>query len=179
MSLLKKLICILAFTATSCLTANDSDSAILEATVDILPSQITNENPRLINPGIPVKLVAKIKNVGSRANQPGRLYVRFTFPKPLENQKNGTLFTTELVVLPPINPGQSAFLEFETLHSTPSLNDFIRNDWNLRHYQAVVVFGESEHIIGSVPLTFSCFYYPGQEHESPTAVPALAETLGN
>lgn len=179
MNLFKELFFILAIATTSFLGAIETNSAILEATLTVLPSQITTENPHLINPGTPVKIAVKVKNVGSKVNQPGQLYARFTLPKPLDKQRNATLFTTEVIALPPITPGQSASLEFETQHATPSLNDFIREDWNLRHYQAVVVFEEQEYIIGSVPLTFSCFYYAGQEHEAPTAVPAFKETLLN
>lgn len=177
MSLFKRLFFILALTSTTLSNANQADGAILEATLDILPSKVTTENPRLITPGIPAKIAVKIKNVGSKVNQPATLYVRFSFPRPLDNQKNSTLFATEAVSLPPINPGQSAALEFETEQATPSLNDFIREDWSLRQYQAVVVLDKQEYVIGSIPLTFSCFYYPGQGHETPVTIPALEAPL--
>lgn len=150
----------------------DHTGAILEATLNILPAKSTNDQEKNIQPGTPVIIAAVLKNVGTEANAPGIFYVRFLYPEPLNKQHSAVLFTTEKVDLPSIAPGDTAALVFKTPQPTPSLFDFIRQDWSLRQYEAVAAINEKEYILGNTKLTFSAYYYPGTPHEFPVVVPS-------
>ncbi len=172
---MKKFLIIL-YTAFFCANAFALDGlkegAFLEATLNILPASPSKEQNKNIQPGTPVIIAASLKNVGTKANTPGIFYVRFLYPEPLNKQQGTVLFTTEKVNLPSIPPGDVASLVFKTPQATPSLFDFIRQDWGLRQYEAVVVINNKEYVIGNTKLTFSAYYYPGTPHESPVAVPS-------
>lgn len=146
--------------------------AILEATLNILPAKPGADENKNIQPGTPVIVAAVLRNIGTETNAPGVFYVRFLYPEPLNKQQGAVAFSTEKVDLPSIAPGGAASLVFKTPQATPSLFDFIRQDWSLRQYEAVAAINEKEYVLGNTRLTFSAYYYPGTPHESPVQVPS-------
>lgn len=149
-----------------------AEGAVLEATLTVLPQSPSSQTDHNIQPGTPVSIGAQLRNVGTKPSAAGSFYVRFIYPEPISKQLSTPLFTTEKVHLPTIAPGSSASLMFNTPQTTPSLFDFIRQDWNLRQYEAVAVIDNKEYILGNTRLTFSAYYYPGAPQELPVQVPA-------
>ena len=125
-----------------------------------------------IQPGTPVSLSATIKNIGEQTNAPGNIQLQFLFPKPLDKQPNSLIFETEKQPLPSIDPGKELVITFTTQHQLPSLFDFIRNDWGMRQYQALISIDNHPQIAGTLSVTFSAYYYQGPSQEIPVEVPA-------
>lgn len=124
-----------------------------------------------VQPGTSVKLKVEVKNKGKAANKPGKIYLRFSFVKPLESESNSVIFQTEQVDLPAIQPEGKVEIHFEKTHQWPSILDFVRYDWSMREYQAIVVIENKESMIGSLAITYSAYYYPGIRKELPVIVP--------
>jgi len=150
-----------------------TNGAYLEAKIEFIPTERV-KGSEVIQPGSPIIISAQLKNSGTQNSQEGYFYVRFTYPKPLQNQPKSQLYVTERVTLPSIAPGKLATIEFKTTQQTPSLYDFIRQDYGMRQYQAIVVIDNKEYIIGNAALTFSAYYYAGPTHEMPTKVPSVS-----
>ena len=142
--------------------------AILEAKIELLANNADNKS---IQPGKEIIITANITNKGTEKNKPGHFYVRFAYPTPLAAKPNSELYISEKILLPPISPGKEATIQFKTTQMTPSLFDFVRNDYAMRQYQAIVVIEDKQYLIGTATLTFSAQYYPGLPHEIPTSVP--------
>lgn len=153
--------------------AQDSDpNAILIGTISYQPLKPMEEKDR-VQPGTTVKLKVEVKNKGRVANIPGKIFIRFAFAKPLENKTNSVLFQTEAVALPSIQPDGKIEISFEKPHQWPSLLDFVRYDWLMREYQAIMEVEGKESMIGSLAITYSAYYYPGIRKELPAAVPGV------
>ncbi len=152
------------------------NGAVLQASISVEPATQRNtvlaDSLGKIHPGSQMKLIAVVKNSGTELNQPGTLYLRFNFPEPLTNQPNSVLIKTEPVKVPSITPGQEVALTFITSQNWPSLFDFIRHDWGMRQYEAVLVLDDKEYIIGTLPILFSAYYYEGPGKEIPAQIPA-------
>lgn len=146
-------------------------NALLDAKVVLLPAEPTASDARIITPGSAIIVSAKITNTGTEYNEQGYFFVRFTYPNPLAGQLKSELFTTEKVPLPSIAPGREATINFVSSQKSPSLFDYIRQDYGMRQYQAVAVIDHKEYVIGNATLTFSAYYYAGPHHEIRTTVP--------
>ena len=146
--------------------------AILDAKIELKPNSAEKSVQPSIQPGKEIIITATITNEGTEKNKPGHFYVKFAYPTPLAAKPNSELFITEKILLPPISPGKEATIQFKTTQMTPSLFDFVRNDYAMRQYQAIVVIEDKQYLIGTATLTFSAQYYPGLPHEISTTVPA-------
>lgn len=145
---------------------------ILQGSIHMQPVKTLPDDPtNKIQPGTPVKLVVTVENSGSEASSSGQLYIRYGFAHPLEKEKASAIFETEKKELPAIKPGQKVDIAFDNPHHTPSLLDFVRDDWSIREYQAVAVINREEHVLGTLAITFSAHYYPGIKKEFPTKIP--------
>jgi|GEM_PF-6744149 len=142
--------------------------AILDAKIELLANNADNKS---IQPGKEIIISATLSNKGTEKNKPGHFYVRFAYPDPLAANPKSELFITEKILLPPLNPGKEATIQFKTIQMTPSLFDFVRNDYAMRQYQAIAVIEDKQYLIGTATLTFSAQYYPGLPQEIPTTVP--------
>lgn len=132
-----------------------------------------NETANNVQPGTAVKLSALVKNIGDKVSHSGNIYVRFAFSKPLDGEPGSVLFETERQPLPPIGPGKEVEITFSKAHQWPSVFDYVRDDWHMRQYEAVVdIQGRSE-VIGRAAISISAKYYNGPAHEMPAAVPHL------
>jgi hypothetical protein len=150
--------------------------SILQGSIHLKPAQaVPNDQTGKIQPGRPVKLAITVENKGERISPSGNLSIRYGFAKPLDKEENSVIFKTEQKSLPQILPGQKVDISFETIHETPSLIDFVREDWPLREYQAVAHFSNEEKTIGTLAITFSAYYYPGIRKEIPASI-AYEET---
>ncbi len=171
---MKKLL--LLITCLTMITLNLAAEALkatsLEAEIELFAADPARENPKVIQPGTPIVISVKIKNTGNEKNEKGYFFVRFAYPNPLAGNPKAELFVTEKVSLPAIEPGKEATVAFKTMHHLPSLIDFIREDYGMRQYLAVVVIDQKEYILGNATLTFSAYYYAGPNHEIQTSVPA-------
>lgn len=147
------------------------DGAFLEAKIEFIPTQPV-KGSEIIQPGTPIIISAELTNSGNKSSEIGYFYVRFSYPNPLASQPKSQLFATEKILLPSIPPGKKAITEFKTTHKTPSLYDYIRQDYGMRQYQAIAVIDSKEYVIGNASLTFSAYYYAGPNHEVPTQVPS-------
>lgn len=145
--------------------------AILQGAVLVQAQpQPTQYQTDKIQPGHSVKLSILVENKGNAASPPSQIYIRYAFAKPLDKDPNSILFETEKVDLPIIEAGNSVELTFDAMHKWPVLPDYIRNDWGMREYQALV----DGKIIGTLAITFSAYYYPGIRKEIPVAIPSKA-----
>lgn len=126
-----------------------------------------------VQPGSFIHLKTTVKNVGNKPNKEGSLVVRFVFPPPLDTHKKSLLFETETLNLPSLKPNEEITLEFETLHRWPTLFDYVREDWAMREYQALVAIDDKKEVIGTRAIAFTAYYYPGHRRETPKKVPAL------
>lgn len=131
----------------------------LEGVVTISPSN-NSESERIL-PNTPVQLQLLVRNVGEQPNNQGDVWIRYALPKPLDSNKDSILYSSEKVALPTIPPGEERIIHFDKLHYLPTIYDFIRNDWGMRKYEAIVNIKGQEMVIGSRPLTFSAYYYLG------------------
>ncbi|KIC76921.1 hypothetical protein DB41_DS00020 [Neochlamydia sp. TUME1] len=148
--------------------------AILQAHLHAASTNPSDIKTMKIHPGSTVTLQAEIKNVGNLPSAPGKVYIRFVLIEPLEDLLQSRTFHTESILLPSLYPGQVTVVKFMKEHQWPSLQDFIKQNWNMRHYQAVVkIDGEKEEkVIGYLPIFFSAYYYEGHHREVPREVKA-------
>lgn len=146
-----------------------TDSAILQAVIHVQPLQpISTHDLKKIQPGTPVKIEVVVENKGEQVSPAGFLFVRYALAKPLQNEIGSIIFSTEKQELPPINSGEQVKIVFATPHETVALLDFVRDDWSLREYQAVAEIQKKDKVIGSLPITFSAYYYPGIAKQFPS-----------
>lgn len=152
--------------------ATNSGTAVLKGIVQLSPTRPLPDSEEKIQPGTPVKINVKVENKGDKPNLPGVVFVRYALSKPLHNEEGSVIFETEKKTLPKIEPGAEIDIAFDLSHPSPSLPDFVRDDWSLREYQAIVdIKGESK-IIGTTALTFSAYYYPGMTKQLSVKFPA-------
>jgi hypothetical protein len=155
------------------LPLGDNKNVILQGSIHIQPVQaVPDDQTGKIQPGTPVKLSVTVENKGQQASPAGQLYVRYAFAHPLDKDEASVIFKTEKKPLPTIEPGKKVDIAFDTPHQIPSLLDFVRYDWSIREYQAMAVVNQEEHMIGSLAITFSAYYYPGIKKEFPIKISA-------
>jgi hypothetical protein len=148
-------------------TEIEAHPAILQGAISVREqSQVSKIQSDKIQPGHSVKLSLLIENRGQHPSPATQVYIRYAFAKPLEKDPNSILFETEKVDLPGIEPNDTFEITFNTNHKWPALPDFIRNDWGMREYQAVV----DDKVIGTLAITFSAYYYPGIQKEIPQRI---------
>lgn len=144
----------------------ETKHVVLQGSIHIQPLKtIAGDQTGKIQPGTPVKLMVSVENKGQHASLSGELYVRYAFAQPLDQEPASIIFETEKKQLPSIEPGEKVDITFDTPHQIPSLLDFVRYDWSIREYQAIVVINQHEHLIGTLAITFSAYYYPGIKKE--------------
>jgi hypothetical protein len=149
--------------------------AVLQGSIHIQPVQPQpDDQTGKIQPGTPVKVVVTVENKGPQASPEGQLYVRYAFAKPLDHETTSIIFETEKKPLPSIEPGKQVNIAFDSPHQSPSLLDFVRYDWSMREYQALAVVNQEDHLIGTLAMTFSAYYYPGIKKELPAKIPVEA-----
>lgn len=141
---------------------------ILEATIELFPAQ--SEKTPTILPGSLLNLKALVKNSGTKKSTPGSLFIHFVLPSPLDKEKKSLLFKTEILELPSLAPQETVIISFKTPQQLPNVQNFIRNDWPMHQYQAILISGERTFLIGTRTLTFSAHYYQGPAHELPTKI---------
>lgn len=156
--------------AESCFS--HTSQAVLQARLHVVSNNLHDVKTAKIQPGSTVKLQAEIKNVGNLPSAPGTISIRFVLIEPLEDLLESRPFQTEVLSLPTIDPGQVFVVDFTKEHQWPSLHDFIKQNWNMRHYQALVkIEGEKkEKVIGYLPIFFSAYYYEGISTPTPLEV---------
>jgi len=150
------------------------NTAVLEGLIEITAVKSSREDAEKIVAGTEVNLSVKIKNVGSRPSAPGETLIRFGFTKPMDTHFKSVIFETEKLPLPALDPDQQVEIQFTTPHLWPSFPDFIKNDWPMRQYQAVVEIDHHAAVIGTKAVTYSAYYYAGHAEELPTQVPSTA-----
>ncbi len=156
-----------AQTEAAVFSSTEVKQAVLQGAISVQPQpQPTQYQTDKIQPGHSVKLFIVVENIGNAASPPDQIYIRYAFAKPLDKNPNSVLFETEKIDLPVIQPGSSIEIVFDAEHKWPSLPDFIRNDWGMREYQALV----DGKMIGTLAITFSSYYYPGIRKEIPQAI---------
>ena len=174
--ILKKKIKILLIVFQVCCYADGGDydynvrGALLQAKISAVPLEQSTRQPGKIQPGTKMKISAVITNVGDQPNAPGKFFVRFAYPKPLDKQPNSLLYQSETVALPAIDPGDHLNIVFSQYHLWPSMFDFIRQDWSMREYEGIVLIGSREHLVGSRGIAFTAFYYEGPPKEQAAKV---------
>lgn len=151
--------------------SSSNTNPLLQGSISIQPTKPL-EGPTQVQPGTQVRLKVNVENKGIQTSAPGKAHIRFAFAKPLDTHAKSVIFQTEQLELPSIEPGKSVEMDFKTLHQCPTLFDFVRQDWPLREYQAVVQVGNEEKVIGTLAMTVSAYYYPGIRKEFPTPFPA-------
>lgn len=141
-------------------------TAILQASLHIERLRvIPNEDIGKIQPGTPIKINVTVENRGDETSPEGELYVQYAFVDELKQEPSSIIFKTEKKLLPSIESGKKINIDFETPHQIPSICDFIRCDWSIREYQAIAEIKKKEHLLGTLALTFSAYYYPGFKKE--------------
>jgi hypothetical protein len=143
------------------------EPAKLQATINLTSTRPPLGQPGKIIPTTSIKLSTIIKNIGDETSQAGEIYVRYSFRPPHENEPNSILFETEKVELPLLAGGEEKTIEFQTTHLLPNVFDFVRFDWAMRDYEAVIVINENKQIAGTRALGFTAHYYEGISHEKP------------
>lgn len=126
------------------------------------PSGLFHEKLQAV---FPIKIALLARNQSCSSSQPGKIFVRYAFPRPNEQVKNSVLFTTEMISLPPIAPGEEVEINFKTPQPLPTISEFVCNDWAMRQFQAVLLQDDGEEIIGTLALTYSAYYYPLQAND--------------
>jgi hypothetical protein len=146
--------------------------AVLKARLHVVSTNPQEVKTAKINPGSTINLEAEIKNIGNQPSAPGTIQIRFVMMKPLEDLLENRTYRTESLPLPVIYPGHVAVIKFTKSHQWPTIHDFVKQNWNMRHYEAVIrIEGEKEDkVIGYLPIFFSAHYYEGLSHEAPAEV---------
>lgn len=134
----------------------DEAVAKLQSTITISPTR----GPK-INPSTHVILSANVKNVGNGKSLPGEIFIRFSFRPPHESEPNSVLFQTEKVELPSLDAGEERMITFKTNHLLPTVYDYVRHDWAMREYEAIVEIKGKSQITGTRALSFTAHYYEG------------------
>lgn len=156
-----------------------SESAQLSGALFIIPSKHPSAEVNVtIQPGTPLRLKLIVENKGTHPSAAGRVFVRYVFAPPLQGEPGSLLFTSEPRPLPSLSPGEHIEILFDTPHSTPSLLDFVRDDWALREYQAIGEINGAPYVLGTAALTFSAHYYPGIRHDLIVDVPQKTPSTG-
>lgn len=146
-------------------------NVVLQGSIHIQPVKaVPGDQTGKIQPGTPVKILVTVENKGQQVSPEGQLYIRYAFAHPLHNESASVIFETEKKLLPALEPGKKIDITFDTPHQIPSLLDFVRYDWSIREYQAMAVINQEEHMIGTLAITFSAYYYPGIKREFPTKI---------
>lgn len=149
----------------SALYSETSSSSML-ATI-----QFIGDSSKKFQVGTPISFGCKIKNLGVQKSPEGKLWIQFQFPLELKDKPNSQLFKTEVLEVPSIPAGEQLIVKFKATQTLPNLFDYIKNDWAMREYEAVLQVGEQEHVIGIANLTFSAYYYEAPQRQSPTVIP--------
>jgi len=157
------------------LTMKKQKGAALQAIIQANPVPASPENAEKIYPGTSIKLTATINNLGTKRSAPGKAFIQFSFPKPLDTHEKSLLFQTEEVTLPSIPPKGSVELTFSTTHRWPTLFDFVRDDWGMRSYQLRANINEVEKVLGTLAISFSAYYYATPAHPLPTSMPEASK----
>lgn len=126
-------------------------------------------------PGVPVIFRARFKNPSNHASPAGRVMIRHCFVPPFQAAEKSCTFSTETQPLPSLNPGEEKELFFATTQTLPTISDFLRNNFGMRHYELLFTAnGQSTpHLVQAVSLTHSVVYYPAVEQDFP--LPACIE----
>lgn len=143
--------------------AKGAPGAILQAKIGLSPDKVI--------PGTLVQIKVKVKNSGKVPSGPAKIQVRYALPKPLQKSPKSILFETEIADLAKLDPGQERLITFDKEHQLPTVADFIRYDWPMRQYQVVLLEGEKEHILGTLSITLSAYYYEGPAKSLQVALP--------
>lgn len=146
--------------------------AILQAQIHAIPDTALDIKTGKIQPGAKIALQVEIKNIGNQPSAPGNLYVQFSLMEPMDDLLANRVFRTELISIPKIYPGQVEVLKFTKTHQWPSVFDYVKQSWNMRHYQAIFKQdnAKKELVIGTLPLLFSAYYYEGPRQQIPQQV---------
>lgn len=152
----------------SSVKADQQPVAILEAIIELYAPN--TEDGTNILPNSPLSLKVTVKNSGTQKNEKGEIFIQFVFPSPLEKEVGSMLFKTESMELPSIEPQESFSLLFNTSQPLPNVQNFIRNDWAMRQYQAIAKIGDQSFLLGTRALTLSAHYYQGPAHELPVMI---------
>ena len=145
-----------------------NEASVLQGEITLEASKSSGANR--IQPGSSVKLKFRLENTSREVNAPGTVYVRYAFAEPLQNHPGSILFQTEKVSFPSITPGGSTEIAFSESHTLPSLIDFVRYDWPMREYQAIIEIEGDKKIAATAAITFSAYYYSGMKKEYPIEV---------
>jgi hypothetical protein len=144
--------------------------ALLETAIRAQAINSSKDNQGRIQPGSEVKLSVVINNVGDVPSAPGKVQLRYSFPKQMFREAGSVIFETEFENLPSIPPGGVMTVNFQKNHQWPSLFDYIRNDWAMREYQAILAINGEKFIAATRAVSFSAYYYVGQEEKGPVRV---------
>lgn len=147
---------------------NQAQGAVLQGSIHLIP---TSDESGKIQPGTNIKVAVTVENKGDSVSQNGSMYLRFALAHPLGAHQTSVIFETEKKPLSAIKPGEKIEIAFESPQKTPSVLDFVRDDWSLREYQAIAVIDDKEYVIGTLALTFSAYYYPTLKKELPIKIP--------
>jgi hypothetical protein len=147
--------------------ANVSAST-LQSTINLTPMRPSMGQQGKIIPSTNVALSAVVRNVGEEASPAGEIFVRFAFRPPHENEPNSVLFETERVELPALAAGEEKAITFNKNHLLPTVFDFVRYDWAMREYEAIIEINGKQAITGTRALAFTAYYYEGASASQPT-----------
>jgi hypothetical protein len=147
----------------------DTNSASLLATI-----HFSGDNTTKFHAGTPLSFECKIKNLGVQKSPAGKLRIQFQYPSQLKDHPNSQLFKTEELEVPSIAPGDQLIVNFKTTQTLPNIFDYVRNDWAMREYEAILTVNETgkEYVIGIGNLTYSAYYYEAPQKQTPTVIPA-------
>lgn len=165
----------------SLITMDLQAAAVLQSLINTTPAvageSMTDAITDAITPGTPMKLVVQVENVGNMASKELPMFVRFSLPYPLSKQPHSVLYESEQQMLPILQPGEAKTLAFAKVHVWPSLFDFVRNDWAMRQYEAVICLDGKEFVSGTGTITFSATYYEGPSMEIPVAIDGIQNSI--
>jgi hypothetical protein len=143
-------------------------AATLQSTINLTPARPPMGQTGKIIPSTNVALSAVVRNVGKEASPAGEIFVRFALRPPHQNDPNSVLFATEKVVLPALAVGEEKTITFTKNHLLPTVFDFVRYDWAMREYEAIIEIDGKQAITGTRALAFTAYYYEGASASQPT-----------
>jgi hypothetical protein len=164
------------FTALTAFAFGSEDEALLKTTIFAIPQNNPHSTREKVQPGTLMQLQAVVQNTGSAPSVPGDIQIRFGFPEPLHSRNPKVAFETEKMKLPSIGPGKQVTLVFKKKHQWPSLFDYIREDWAMKEYQAIVTIRSMAKITGARSVAFSAYYYEGASWDKPVPVSSAIKT---
>lgn len=142
------------------LSAEDLDvKSLLKAEISLAQSETADKQMKF-QPVFPVIINVSVKNESASTSDPATIIVRYAYPQPYQSYFDSSIFETEAIEIPILRSGEERSFEFQKKHTLPTITDFVRQNWPMRQYQAVVSEGEKEQIIGTLTLTYSAYYYP-------------------